>query len=243
MIKIDTPHPGLSVHEVLGGSARDLEDLLAVHRELFAKFSSYIPYMVERAKDPPDADPHFVEHWWLARIDGEPAGIRYFKYAPARHCGLSLGIAVLKPYRHITFGRYGRFSKLLTLTSLEQLQADAAAAGQPVPVGIVAEVEDYLLPRYDEYDFIRLPIDYNEPSTTPEASAARGEETGDNLSFRPIQLGVFKLADTQFDPFNRQVLRDMVLAFLVDHYSLPDDHPMVRRALESIQNMPEAKDD
>ncbi len=242
MIKIDTPHPGLSVHEVLGGSKRDLDDLLAVHRELFAKFSSYIPYMIERAKDPPDADPCFVEHWWLARIDGEPAGIRYFKYVPARHCGLSLGIAVLKPYRHLTFGRYGRFSKLLTLTSLEQLQADAAAAGQPVPVGIVAEVENYLLPRYDEYDFIRLPIDYNEPSSTPEANAARGEAE-DHLSFRPIQLGVFMLADTSFDPFNRQMLRHMVLAFLADHYSLPDDHPVVCRALESIQNMPEAKDD
>jgi hypothetical protein len=34
-----------------------------------------------------------------------------------------------------------------------------------------------------------------------------------------------------------------VLAFLVDHYGLPDDHPVVRRALVSIQNMPEAKDD
>ncbi len=242
MIKIDTPHPGLSVHEVLGGSKRDLDDLLAVHRELFAKFSSYIPYMIERAKDPPDADPCFVEHWWLARIDGEPAGIRYFKYVPARQCGLSLGIAVLKLYRHLTFGRYGRFSKLLTLTSLEQLQADAAAAGQPVPVGIVAEVENYLLPRYDEYDFIRLPIDYNEPSSTPEANAARGEAE-DHLSFRPIQLGVFMLADTSFDPFNRQMLRQLVLAFLVDHYGLPDDHPVVCRALESIQNMPEAKDD
>ncbi len=243
MIRIETPEPGLSVCEVLGGRVADLQDLLKVHQELFPKFASYIPFMLERANDPPGADPRFVEHWWLARIDGQPAGIRYFKYVPARHCALSLGIGVLKPYRHLTFGHYGRFSKLLTLTSLEQVRADADAAGQPVPVGIVAEVEAYLLPRYDEYNFMRLPIDYQEPSSTPEASDARGEPSGpDQLTFRSIQLGLFKLDDTRFDPFSLPVLQDMVLAFLVDHYSLPAEHPVVQRALKSLEAMQAAKD-
>lgn len=244
MITIETTHPGLTVHEVLGGTEQDLEDLLMIHRELFPKFSSYIPFMYERAQEPPDTDPRFIEHWWLARIDGEPAGIRYFKYVPRRHCGLSLGIAILKPFRHLTFGdHYGRFSRMLTLTSLEQLEADARSMDQPVPVGIFAEVEAYLLPRYDEFDFIRLPIDYQEPSSTPEASEARGDSTDETLSFRSIAVGVFKLANTQFDPFNRSVMKDMTLAFLIDHYGLPDDHPVVQRALESIDTMPEAKDE
>jgi len=242
MIQIETSYPGLTVHEVLGGSEHDLNDLVSVHQELFPKFAHYVPFMFERAKAPPDADPRFVEHWWLARIDGAPAGIRYFKYVPARNCALSLGIAILKPFRHLTFGSYGRFSRLLTLTSLEQVQADAKAMGRPVPVGIVAEAESYLLSRYDEYNFIRLPVDYQEPSSTPEAREARHAASDQALTFRPIQLGLFKLEDTSFDPQNHRVLRDMVLAFLVDHYGLAEEHPLVSRALQSIETMQEAKD-
>jgi hypothetical protein len=240
MISINTPHPGLTVHEVLGGSERDLEDMIEVHLELFAKFASYVPFMRERAQHPPEADPPFVEHWWLARIDGEAAGVRYFKYVPKRHCGLSLGIAIRKKFRPLTFGdHYGRFSKMLILASLEQVRADAEATGQPVPVGIVAEMENYLHQRYAQYDFIEYLINYNEPSSTPEATEARGENPGEeDLSFRSIQLGLFKLEDTRFDPFHVDVVDNMVLAFLVDHYGLPNDHWAVRRALESIRQMP-----
>jgi hypothetical protein len=244
MISIETPHPGLTIREVLGGSPRDLDDMITVHLELFPQFESYVPYMHERAKQPPDAEPGFVEHWWLARIDDEPAGVRYFKYVPRRNCGLSLGIAIRKKFRRLTFGEhYGRFSKLLTLASLEQLRADALAAGDPIPIGIVAEMEGYLHKRYAEYDFIEFSIDYNEPSSTPDASEARGETPDyDNLSFRWIQLGLFKLADTSFDPYNLEMLDNMVLAFLVDHYGLPEDHWAVQRALDSIREMPEVRE-
>ncbi len=240
MIPLPIPDARLTIHEVLGGSLHDLEDLLEVHRELFPRLGHYHPYMRQRAQQPPDADPRWVEHWWLARIEGQAAAIRYFKYVPARQCGLSLGIGVRKPYRTLTFGRYGRFSELLTRTSLEQVEADAQAKGQPVPVGIVAEVEDYLLKRYDEYGFVQLPVDYLEPSSTPEAMAAEGQPEAQAVEFRQIALGVFPLQNSPFDPLDRAVLRQMVLAFLVDHYELPEDHRVVQRAVDSIRTMPVA---
>ncbi|NDJ76203.1 MAG: hypothetical protein GYB65_08080 [Chloroflexi bacterium] len=242
MIAIETPHPGLVVSEVLGGSTRDIEDMIAVHLELFGKFEAYVPYMRERALQPPNADPGCIYHWWLARIADEPAAVRYFKYIPARHVGLSLGVAVRKKFRPLTFGeQYGRFSNMMILTSLKQVQADAEAMGNPVPLGIAAEVEEYLRPRYAEYNFIEYAVDYQEPSSTPDATAASGEgEQDEQLSFRPIQIGLFKLENTAFDPYSRETQENIVKAFLIDHYELPVEHWAVQQALRSIQDWPEA---
>ena len=66
---VKLPGTNIILHEVLGGSEDDLRDLLAIHRELFPGYEYYQPYMWERAKQPPHANPDRIEHWWLVRSE------------------------------------------------------------------------------------------------------------------------------------------------------------------------------
>jgi hypothetical protein len=233
MIPVETPDIRLTVHEVLGGCQCDQDDLLALHAALFPQYAYYQTYMRQRAQQPPNADPRFVEHWWLIRLNDQPAAIRFFKYVPERNCGLGLAVGIQPEYRQHTFGRYRRFSEAIVLASLEQLCTDAKALGKLTPVGMISEIEAYLLPRYyREYGFIRLPIDYTEPSLTAEAQKLVADT--EDLVFRPMELGILPSDPARFDPQDSEMLRQIVLAFLVDHYGLSENHLIVRRALASI---------
>jgi hypothetical protein len=234
MIPVETPGTQLSIHEVLGGPQRDLEDLLAIHADLFPQYAYYHAYMRHRAKQPSDADPRTVEHWWLIRLNGQAAAVRFFKYVPGRNCGIALAIGIKPDYRRHTFGRYRRFSEAILHTSLQQVQSDAEVAGKPTPVGMVVEIEHYLFARYfDEYGHLRLPIDYLEPSFTAEAKPFLDSTA--QLEFRPIALGILPTDSCPFNPLDEKMLNDVVFALLIDHYGLPENHWTVRRALDSIQ--------
>jgi hypothetical protein len=227
--------PLFSFHEVLGGDARDRSDMMAIHSELFPHYGYYHAYMWERSQRPPDADSRFIEHWWLIRVNGEAAAVRYFKYVPGRDCGLALAIGIRPTFRDLTHGLARRFSELLIRRSLEQIGQDAAACGRPVPVGLATEIEPFLLRRYEEeYGFVRLEVNYQEPSYTVEA----GRHLDKPLDFRPIPLGVLPVQESTFSLANPEVVINIVLAFLVDHYGLAPDHWIVRRALESIRTIP-----
>lgn len=235
MIPVDTPGLELTIHEVLGGDADDLESLLTIHQDLFPQYGYYRPFMRERAQEPPDADPRFVEHWWLLRINGEAAAVRFFKYVPHRHCGCALAIGIKPEFRPYTLGRYRRFSEAILLGSIRQLKTDAKAAGRPTPVGMVTEIESYLRLRYyREYGYVRLPLDYLEPSFTPEAEPHLEEDERAEIKFRPIELGILPLAGSPFDLSDPRVLNDVVSALLIDHYGLDEDHWAVIRARKSI---------
>lgn len=227
------PELDLTIHEVLGGSTNDLEDLLDIHRELFPQYVYYQTYMRERAGRPPDCDPRFVEHWWLVRVHGQAAAVRFFKYVPARACGIGLAVGIRPAYRRMTFGSYRRLSEVLVAKSLEQLVADAQAGGRPNPVGMVSEIESYLLKRYHtEYGFVALPVEYYEPSFTIEAAAF--VDPSDKLEFRQIHLGILPVSGEILSPDDPGMLSNIVYALLVDHYGLPESHWAVRQALSSI---------
>lgn len=234
MIPVDTPGLELSIQEVLGGTPRDLEDLLTIHANLFPQYTYYHAYMRQRAQQPPVADSGSIEHWWLIRLNDQAVAIRFFKYIPARNCGVALAIGIKPEYRHHTFGRYRRFSEAILSASLQQILSDAETAGKPKPLGMVVEIEQYLCPRYfGKYGYIRLPIDYLEPSFTAEAKPFLNDTTP--LEFRSITLGILPADSELFDSLDEKMLNDVVLALLVDHYGLPEDHWVVRRARASIQ--------
>jgi hypothetical protein len=236
MIPVEMPDIGLTIHEVLGGDKHDLQDLLRLHADLFPHYGYYQPYMQQRAKYPLDADPNLIEHWWLVRIQGEAAGVRFFDYVPRRNCGLGLAVGIKPSFRRAASGPYRRLSELLLMTSLDYLQVDAGAAGKPAPLGMVSEIEDYILATCVEYGYIELPVDYEEPSTIVHSSIVPdGLLEAQELTFRPITLACLPLDRTKFDPANPAMLTEVASALLIDYYGLTEDHPVTRRVLDSIQ--------
>jgi hypothetical protein len=231
---VKLPGTNITLHEVLGGSENDLVDLLAIHRELFPDYEYYQPYMQERAKLPHHANPDLVEHWWLVRVAGQPAGVRFFVYVPQRDCGLGLAVGVRPAYRKVTFGEYQRLSEILLLKTLEYLTIDAEKSGRVTPIGMVSEIEDYILPRCIEYGYIPLNVDYQEPSFVQNSVVSVDKD--EPISFRPIALGCLPTNKDAFDPTDPNMLTNVVKALLVDHYGLAEDHPVVRRALNSIES-------
>lgn len=231
---VKLPGTNITLHEVLGGSENDLVDLLAIHRELFPDYGYYQPYMRERAKLPPHANPDLIEHWWLVRVDGQPAGVRFFVYVPQRDCGLGLAVGIRPAYRKVTFSEYQRLSEILLLKTLEYLTIDAEKSGSTTPIGMVSEIEDYILPRCIEYGYVPLNVDYQEPSFVQNSVVSVEED--EPISFRPIALGCLPTNKDTFDPTDPTMLTNVIKAFLVDHYGLAEDHPVVRQALNSIES-------
>jgi hypothetical protein len=233
-VVVKLPGTNITLHEVLGGSEKDLVDLLAIHRELFPDYVYYQPYMQKRAKLPPNANPDLVEHWWLVRVAGQPAGVRFFVYVPHRDCGLGLAVGIRPTYRKATFGEYQRLSEILLLKTLEYLTIDAEKSGRMAPIGMVSEIEDYILPRCIEYGYIPLNIDYQEPSFVQDSVVS--VSAAEPISFRPIVLACLPTDKASFDPSDPVVLTNVVKAFLVDYYGLAENHQVVRQALNSIES-------
>jgi hypothetical protein len=234
MTVIELPGTNITLHEVLGGSENDLADLLVIHRELFPEYVYYQPYMQERALLPPHANPDLVEHWWLVRVGGESAGVRFFVYVPQRDCGLGLAVGIRPAYRKVTFGKYQRLSEILLLKTLEYLTIDAQRSGRAASIGMVSEIEDYILPRCVEYGYIPLNIDYQEPSFVQDSVVP--VSAVEPISFRPIVLGCLPTNKDSFDPSDPVMLTNVAKAFLIDYYGLAEDHQVVRQALDSIES-------
>lgn len=229
---IEFPEFNITLHEVLGGNARDLADLLAIHQALFPQYTYYHAYMRERAQNPPDAEGDSIDHWWLVRLKGEAIAINLFTYLPRRGCGVVLAIAVKPDFRAIAVGRYQRMAEFLLMKSIEQVQVDAKACDQPVPLGVVAEVEDYLVKRYQQYNFVRLPVDYAEPSFMSTAQTSLASD-GQELTFHPLNLCFYPVRPN-VDLAEPAILKDILYALLVDYYELPETHWFVDRTIASI---------
>jgi len=249
MIPIEIPGEDSAVYEVIGGSARQLKALIELYKEFFPQYPQYLPRIRYKAQLPADADPRFVEHWWLVEIDGQPAGFRMFKYALERNCGLSLGLAIRPSYRRLRSGRYRRLAELLLMSSLEQLKADAQVAGRPIPAGMVTELQlpetttdealqrgrARLIARYREYGFVELPVEYYEPPFIQGGAGFEDLAELEKKEFLRLLLGIFPIEGGPFDPSDPAMVTDLVLAFLVDHYGLPGGHWAVRRTLDSMR--------
>jgi hypothetical protein len=225
----------VTFHETLGGSDDDIDALLEIHAELFPQYAYYQPFMRERVKQPPDAIPGCIEHWQLIKIDDVAAGISLFKYIQAHCCGLVLAIAVRPAFRSVAAGPYPRLAQYVLMQQVEQIKTDTQRLGQCAPVGLAAEVEDHLLARYQSYGFVRLPVAYAEPSFTKEAHPLL-ELAQQRLELRPMNLLFYPIMREMFDPTHRAIIGAVVNAFLVNHYGLSEDHWLIHRTMNSVED-------
>ena len=222
------------LHDLVGGNVARLDALLAVFAECFPQYAAAAPRLAQKAQQPADANPHFIAHQWLAEVDGQAAGMFSFKYAPGRDLGVAIYLAVRPAWRSLPVTGLP-LSAWLIGAGRRQLGADAAAAGRPVPAGIFFEVEPVrLVARYREFGFVELPVEYYEPRYT-QPRMGPGEPTDTRqVAFQRTHFGVFPTDSASDAPTGAGIVTSAVLAFMADHYGLPETHWAVARALASI---------
>lgn len=225
----------VAIYELLGsGDQTRIESMLALYGRLFPKYQHYIPRMRRRVEFGSEHRPGHIVHYWLVEVDGVPAGLRTFRYVSHRRCGLAHALAVDPSFRDLTF--FGkRLSVFIIYECLEQIIRDAAERGSPSPFGIVNEVEpERLMEHYARNGLVQLPLKYVEPIFPPEMEGRSRTEELDAVEFSPMRIGFLPNQQVLMKRYPPEIVRDFALAFLVDHYGLPQDHITVKKVLNSI---------
>jgi hypothetical protein len=244
--------PGLSIYETMGGDLVRREAMLSLYAEIFPEYAYYLPYMAYKMEQAIDSDPAFIERWWLIEVEGRNAGLNYIKYAPERNCGFLLSIGILPEYRNFRVGKYARLLDFIVDISNDQLKADAAMLGRPIPMGMVAEFQrpeptmsvqqqnwhHHIIERFSRLGYIDLGIDYREPPHIVGHEKYLQDVDPASLTYHRMLLSILPLEGGQFEIGNPQMTRECAFAVLVDHYKLPETHWAVQAALNSIEVVP-----
>ncbi|HEY9152208.1 MAG TPA: GNAT family N-acetyltransferase [Anaerolineales bacterium] len=225
----------VKIWELIGsGDEARLEAMLGLYAGLFPQYAHYVPRMRRRAALGHEQRPGHMVHYWLVEVNGQPAGLRTFRYVRNRQCGLAIALAVDPAFRRVTVNEQ-RLAQFLVYACLDQVIADAKGFGDAPVLGMVNEVETRrLMEHYQNYGIIELPVKYAEPVFPSEHETRSRDEEIALLRFLPISLGFLPNAALNGQAYRVEKVADFVLAFLVDHYGLPVDHPQVRAALDSI---------
>jgi hypothetical protein len=223
------------IYDVLNsGDEKRIEAMLGLYGRLFPQYQHYIPRMRRRAQFESEHRPGHIVHYWLVEVNGQPAGLRTFRYVPARHCGLAHALAIDPSFRDVLVGEK-RLPVFVIYECLAQVLRDAQKRGDPQPFGIVNEVElDRLMEHYVRNGLVKLPVKYMEPIFSPEVEGRSHAEEIAAIKFSPMHMGFLPNPNMQVEAYSSKMLRDFVLAFLTDHYGLPEEHPVVMNVLDSI---------
>ena len=232
LIREDGP---VKIWELLGsGDASRVDAMCQLYARLFPQYAHYVPRMKRRAQFGQDARDGHVLHYWLVEVDGQPAALRTFRYVRARHCGLAHALAVDPVYREVTVHGQ-RLSIHLVHACLDQVIANAKMLGDEPAFGMVNEVESWrLMERYMRNGIIHLPVDYVEPVFPAEQAGRTREQEIELIHFSPMYLGFLPNPELGSQIYSASMIADFALAFLVDHYGLPLEHPRVQAVLQSI---------
>ena len=225
----------VAIHELLGsGDSARVETMLSLYGKLFPDYEHYIPRMRRRSKFRTNARPGSIAHYWLIEISDRPVGITSFRYIHARHCGLGISFALLPEARSITTeGK--RLSAFIISKIMDQLLDDAQQMTASNFLGLVTEVEHIeLMNHYKRMGMLELPIKYLEPVFPPESNIQTRDDEIKLINFLPAILGFTPNPQIGKPCFDRKTLANFALAFLVDHYGLPEDHLKVQSILQSI---------
>lgn len=230
----------VAIYELLGsGDEERVEALLSLYTKLFPQYAHYVQRMRRRASLPPANARGHIVHYWLVEVDGQPAGLRTFRCIPERRCGLAHALAIEPAFRTVQV-RGERLSTFIIYHCLEQIVRDAESLGALPAWGMVNEVEsERLMAHYRTQGIIQLPVRYMEPIfPPPDENQSRAQEL-ERVQLAPMFLGLLPNPALPMSSYPKDILADFVLAFLVDHYGLPEDHEAVRLALASIQESAE----
>jgi hypothetical protein len=226
----------VAIHELIGsGDVNRLEKLLALYARLFPQYEHYVPRMRRRAQFASEHRPGHVVHYWLVEVDGQPAGLRTFRYVRERRCGLAHALAVDPAFRNVRVdGR--RLSVFIIYECLEQIIRDAKEGGDPAVLGMVNEVEpDSLMEHYIRNGLVQLPLKYVEPIFPPEVEGRSRLEELAITRFSYMHMGFLPNPELSMREYTHEMIVDFAKAFLVDHYCLPEEHPAVVEVIETIK--------
>jgi hypothetical protein len=226
----------VSVYDLLGsGDVDRVEKMLALYAKLFPQYEHYVPRMRRRAQFGNEHREGPIVHYWLVEVDGQPAGLRTFRYVRDRRCGLAHALAVDPSFRNVVVqGR--RLSVFIIYECLEQVIRDAKEKGDPPVLGMVNEVEpDRLMEHYIRNGLVQLPLKYVEPIFPPEMEGRSRLEELAITHFSHMHMGFLPNPELKVEKYTHGMLVDFAKAFLVDHYCLPEEHPAVMEVIETIK--------
>jgi hypothetical protein len=227
----------VAVYDLLGsGDDERLEKMLGLYEKLFPRYPHYVPRMRRRARFENEHRPGHVLHYWLIEADGQPAGLRTFRYVRHRRCGLAHALAIDPQFRRVEAGGR-RLSVFVIYECLAQVVRDAKESCDPPPFGMVNEVEpERLMEYYIRNGLVQLPLKYVEPIFPPEAEGRSRSEELELTTFAPMHVGFLPNPEAHVEAYTRSMISDFALAFLVDHYGLSEDHPVVLQVLDTIHD-------
>ncbi len=225
----------VSIYEVNGSDdVERIGAMLGLYQKLFPQYQHYVPRMRRRVRFGPEHRPGHIVHYWLVEVDGQPAGIRTFRYIRSRQCGLAHSLAVDPAFRNVHVqGR--RLSIFMIYECLAQVIRDAAEQGDPPPLGMVNEVEpEKLMEYYARNGLVQMPLKYVEPIFPPEIEGRSRAEELEMTVFSPMHMGFLPNPAVKVETYTSAMITNFVLAFLVDHYGLPENHPIILDVLKTI---------
>jgi len=226
----------VAIYELLGsGDGNRVEAMLELYQSLFPQYQHYVPRMRRRAQYQNEHRKNNVVHYWLIEVNGQPAGLRTFRYVRNRGCGLAHALAVHPDFReHFVDGK--RLAVFVIYECLHQIIRDAKEYGDAPVLGMVNEVEtDRLMGHYERNGLIKLPLKYVEPIFPPEVAGRSQADEVELIQFAPMHMGFLPNPEITIETYSGEMMTDFALAFLVDHYGLPENHPAVVEVLNSIE--------
>lgn len=226
----------IAIYELLGsGDDNRIEAMLEIYQNLFPQYQHYVQRMRRRAKYQSEHRKDNVVHYWLIEVDGVPAGLRTFRYARHRRCGLAHALAVYPEFRNVQVGDK-KLAVFIIYECLNQIIRDAKESGDEPVLGMVNEVETTrLMEHYERNGLIKLPLKYVEPIFPPEVEGRSRDEELALIHFAPMHIGFLPNPEIKIESYNGEMITDFVFAFLVDHYGLPENHNGVVEVLNSIE--------
>ncbi len=229
----------IAIYELLcSGDQIRINHFLSLYTQLFPQYAHYTPRMHRRTEFPQNHRAGQILHYWAIEVDGKFAGLRTFRYIHSRHCGIAIALAIHPDFRSVTVNGQ-RLSAFVIYSCLEQIIQDSISMGGPPALGMVNEVESpHLMKHYIQNGLIKLPVNYMEPIFPPEKRGRSREEEINQIFFSPMQLGFLKNPAIQVNIEDHCLIQNFTLAFLVEHYNLPENHPVVQKIIESIPTLP-----
>ena len=225
-----------AIYELLGsGDDKRIEFMLGLYQRLFPQYQHYVERMRRRAKFGNEHRAGNIVHYWLIEIDGQPVGLRTFRYIGKRRCGLAHALAIDPDFRETVVDNK-KLSVFVIYECLNQIIRDAKANDDLPVLGMVNEVEtSRLMEHYERNGLIQLPLKYVEPIFSPDTEGKSREEELAMIKFSPMHMGFLPNPEAKVERYTREMITDFVMAFLVDHYGLPETHPVVLETLNSIK--------
>ncbi len=223
----------VEILDLVGGAPSErIAAMLAIHAAAFPEHGFVEQEILTDAARSPERD-RLTVHQWLVLCDGEPAAYMLWDSNHARRVALVHFIAVDRPGRKIRMAGH-RLSEWLCRTALHQHAVELAGQRpDTASLGLVGEAPQWKARVWTSVGFRAFDFAYAEP----EDGRHWRPET---LRLRPLVLLWLPPPGVDADTLGADAGPAGAAAFLLDHYRLPADHPLVAGAVGPERDRPGA---